>query len=182
MTVWSDEELYGLKDFTFGVSTGWRPVGEYKLVRRFETPSIVADAVAVPAEYRDRNAKTTVMFEIDQILPAMLAAQTMMEETGWPSRKNNPQQYAIWNKARSAQATIFKGLVKQLQHESPEFSLVLDGVGGTLSARGVKDPQLWRETLVIPIEVQGAVVSMWVKNIIIRKRPGELDKSNLLHP
>ena len=182
MTVWSDEELYGLKDFTFGVSTGWRIAPEKTLLRRFESPSIVANAVAVPADLRHRNAKTTIMFEIDQILPAMLTAQTLMEETGWPSRKNNPQQYAIWNKARTAQAKIFKGLVKQLQQDSPEFSLVLDGVGGTLAARGVKDPQLWRETLVIPIEVQGQVVSMWVKNIVIHKRPGELDTSNLLHP
>ncbi len=180
MTVWSDEELYGLKDFTFGVSTGWRINPGKVLTRRFEAPSIIAEAVAVPTEQRMRGSRTEILFEADQILPEMLAAQDMMEELGWPSRKKDKASYAIWNKARTAQAKIFKGLVKQLQEESPEFATVLDGSGGWLQARGLTDPQLWRETLVIPIEVFNKVHPMWVKTIVIHKRPGEMDEGNLM--
>lgn len=179
MTVWSDEELYGLKDFTFGVSTGWRITPGKILTRRFESPSIIAEAVAVPLEQRVRGSRTEILFEADQILPELLAAQDMMEAKGWPSRSKDKASYAIWNKARTAQAKIFKGLVKQLQAESPEFATVLDGSGGWLAARGRKDPQLWRETLVIPIEVMKKVHPMWVKSIVIHKRPGELDQGNL---
>ena len=179
MTVWSDEELYGLKDFTFGVSTGWRINPGKVLTRRFESPSIIAEAVAVPMEQRMRGSRTEILFEADQILPELLAAQDMMEAKGWPSRGKDKASYAIWNKARTAQAKIFKGLVKQLQEDSPEFATVLDGPGGWLQARGLKDPQLWRETLVIPIEVLKKVHPMWVKTIVIHKRPGEMDQGNL---
>ena len=180
MTVWSDEELYGLKDFTFGVSTGWKFAPNMMLLRRFESPSIIAEAVAVPTDRRVRGSRTEILFEADQILPEMLAAQDMMEEKGWPSRSKDKASYAIWNKARTAQAKIFKGLVKQLQEDSPEFATVLDGPGGWLAARGLKDPQLWRETLIIPIEVINKVHPMWVKTIFIHKRPGEMDQGNLI--
>jgi hypothetical protein len=179
MKSWSDLEIYGLADFDFGISTGWRLSGPKKVVRRFESPSLIADAIARSLDQRIRGSRTTIMFEADQILPAMLAAQNMMEELDWPSRKNDPATYAIWNKARTAQAKIFKGLVKQFQNESPEFSTMLDGAGGTVAARGTKDPQLWRETLVIPVAVGNIAKPMWVESIKIHKRPGELDKSNL---
>ena len=179
MTVWSDEELYGLKDFTFGVSTGWRIAPHKTLLRRFESPSIIAEAVAFPPVHNGRGARTEILFEADQILPELLAAQDMMEAKGWPSRSKDKASYAIWNKARKAQAMIFKGLVKQLQEDSPEFATVLDGKGGWLQARGLSDPQLWREPLVIPIEVMNKVHPMWVSSIKIHKRPGELDEGNL---
>ena len=179
MTVWSDEELYGLRSFDFGISKGWSIAPGNKLTRTFESPSVVAKAGAVQPESRIKYSRTTIMFEADQILPDLIASQIMMEDLGWPSRKKDPASYAIWNKARTAQAKIFKGLVKQLQEESPEFATVLDGKGGTLAARGVRDPQLWREPLVIPIEVLGQMRPMWVKNIIIHKRSTELDQGNL---
>lgn len=179
MTVWSDEELYGLKDFTFGVSTGWRIAPHKTLLRRFESPSIIAEAVAFPPVHTGRGARTEILFEADQILPEMLAAQDLMEELGWPSRKKDKASYAIWDKARTAQAKIFKGLVRQLQEESPEFETVLDGKGGWLQARGLTDPQLWREPLVIPIEVMNKVHPMWVRSIKIHKRAGEMDIGNL---
>ena len=179
MATWSDEELYGLEDFNFGISHGWTPIHKGIVSRRFETQHLIAEAIASTAGPTSRISRTTIEFEIDQILPEMLAAQNLMEETGWPSRKNNPKQYAIWNKARTAQAKIFKGLVTQLQQESPEFSVVLEGVGGWLAARGRKDPQLWRSPLIIPIEMFGKVFPVWVEIIKIHKRPTELDKSNL---
>ena len=126
-----------------------------------------------------RGSRTEILFEADQILPELLAAQDMMEAKGWPSRGKDKSSYAIWNKTRTAQAKIFKGLVKQLQEESPEFATVLDGPGGWLQARGLKDPQLWREPLVIPIEVLKKVHPMWVKTIVIHKRPGEMDQGNI---
>ena len=180
MTVWSDEELYGLKDFTFGVSTDWRINPGKVLTRRFESPSIIAEAVAVPMEQRIRGSRTEILFEADQILPELLAAQDMMEAKGWPSRGKDKASYAIWNKARTAQAKICKGLVAQLQEESPEFATVLDGTGGWLAAHGRQDPQLWREPLIIPIEVLKKVRPMWVKTIVIHKRPGEMDQGNLM--
>lgn len=172
--------VFGLKDFDFGISTGWAISGDKKLVRRFETSSFKAEAKAVPAHIRYKHAKTTIRFEIDQILPEMIGAQTMMEKAGWPSRKNDPHLYAAWNKARSAQAEIFKGIVKQLQQESPEFATVLDGGGGWLSARGTQDPQLWREPLIIPVGMFNKVLPTWVHTITIHKRAKELDRGNLM--
>ena len=180
MTVWSDEELYGLKDFTFGVSTGWRIAPQKTLLLRFESPSIIAEAVAFPPVHTGRGARTEILFEADQILPEMLAAQDMMEGLGWPSRKKDKASYAIWNKARTAQAKIFKGLVKQFQNESPEFSTMLDGSGGWLAAHGRKDPQLWREPLLIPVAVGNVAKPMWVESIQIHKRYSEMDQGNLL--
>lgn len=180
MTVWSDEELFGLQDFDFGVSTGWSMTREKKLVRRFETPNLIADAVAVAGGgIRFRGERTTILFEADQILPDMLALQNKMEEAGWPSRKKDPQLYALWNKARTAQAKIFKGLISQMQQESPEFAKVLDGRGGWLNARGTQDPQLWREPLIIPVALFNQALPMWVTIITIHKRPGELDVGNI---
>lgn len=181
MTNWSDVEIYGLADFDFGISSGWRVSGPKKVVRRFESPTLIAEAVALPLAMLSKGSRTTTMFEADQILPEIIAAQMHMESLGCPSRKKDPQSYAIWNKARTAQATIFKGLVKQFQNDSPEFSTMLDGSGGTLAARGRNDPQLWREPLIIPVAVMNVAKPMWVESIKIHKRPGELDKSNLLH-
>jgi hypothetical protein len=179
MTNWSDLEIYGLADFDFGVSTGWRVSGPKKLVRKFETPTLIAEAVARPLDQCISGSRTTTMFEADQILPAIIAAQIHMESLGWPSRKKDPASYAIWNKARTAQAKIFKGLVTQLQEESPEFSTVLDGKGGWLAAHGRKDPQLWREPLIIPVAVGNIAKPMWVESITIHKRYSELDQGNI---
>jgi hypothetical protein len=179
MKSWSDLEIYGLDDFDFGISAGWRLSGPMKVVRRFESPSLIADAVAKPLDQIISGSRTTITFEADQILPAMLAAQNLMEELDWPSRKKDPATYAVWNKARTAQAKIFKGLVKQFQNESPEFSTMLDGSGGTVAARGTKDPQLWRETLVIPVAVGNIAKPMWVESIKIHKRYSELDQGNI---
>lgn len=181
MTNWSDLEIYGLADFDFGVSSGWRVSGPKLVVRRFESPTLIAEALALPPAMLAKGSRTTTMFEADQILPEIIAAQIHMESLGWPSRKKNPKSYAIWNKARTAQAKIFKGLVKQFQNESPEFSTMLDGSGGWLAAQGRKDPQLWREPLIIPVAVGNVAKPMWVESIKIHKRYSELDQGNLGH-
>ena len=181
MTTWSEEELYGLADFDFGVSTGWSLAPDRKMLRTFESPHFIAHAVALEPFRIKKFSRTTILFEADQILPEMLAVQNKMQDLGWSSRKKDPANYAIWNTARSAQAKIFKGLVKQLQEESPEFATVLDGRGGTLAARGLKDPQLWREPLIIPIGMFTTVVPMWVETITIHKRSTELDQGNITH-
>lgn len=179
MSKWSDLEIYGLADFDFGISTGWSIAGPKKAVRRFESPTLIAEAVAWKTDMCIKGSRTTTRFEVDQILPQMIAAQILMEDLGWPSRKKDPQTYAIWNKARTAQAKIFKSLVKQLQAESPEFATVLDGKGGWLAAHGRKDPQLWREPLIIPVAFASKAMPMWVESITIHKRYSELDRGNL---
>ena len=179
MTNWSDLEIHGLADFDFGVSNGWGISGPRELKRRFESPTLIAEAVGHPPTELTKGSRTTTFFEADQILPEIISAQIHMESLGWPSRRKDPLSFAIWNKARYAQAKIFKGLVKTLQEESPEFATVLDGKGGWLSAYGRRDPQLVREPLIIPIRMINRVVPLWVETITIHKRYSELDQGNI---
>ena len=171
MNSWAELGLGELDDFKFGVNRGWVP-GEVpgSLERRYETPHFVVYASARMGRRRLRGTK--VYFDIDEVLPDMLAAQDYMREKGYPSRSKDKGTYKVWSRALTAQGRRFKQLLAMAKSESPELSTLLDGWGGCAFAHGPQRPMpvLYGVGLWVPAEVGGMVDLLALEGVYVFKR------------
>jgi hypothetical protein len=139
MVTWAEIGLEQLDDFNFGINTGWVHVGDgYGYQRRFETPNFVVTMFGVPA--RTSGRETSIHFDVDEVLPDMIAAQDLVREKGYPSRSKDKETYKVWSRALTAQGKRFKQIIAQVREESPEFDQLVSGWGGCSYAHGKKRP------------------------------------------
>jgi len=185
MKNWTELGLGELDDYNFGLNGGWVPAGEgpgYE--RRFETPNFVATMFAVPSRVRGRE--TTIHFDIDEVLPDLIAAQDLVREKGYPSRSKDKETYKVWSRALTAQGKRFKQIIAQVREESPEFDQLFSGWGGCSYAHGKKRPTPVIRGLahrVAIVNPAGGIELVWVMGGFIAKRDSyaaELDAQRRL--
>jgi hypothetical protein len=139
MSSWVDLGVGELDDFDFGINRGWVREHAAHLSRRFETPRfiVLASARTWRLSY---SRRTTVFFDVDEVLPDMLAAQDLMKERGYPSRSKDRETWKVWSRALTAQGKRHKELLALVKSESPELAQLLDAWGGTAYAHGSTRP------------------------------------------
>jgi len=172
MDTWADIGLEQLDGFDFGINSGWVPVGDgFGYQRRFETPNFVATVFGVPAYTPGRE--TGIHFDVDEVLPDMIAAQDLVREKGYPSRSKDKETYKVWTRALTAQGKRFKQIIAQVRDESPEFDQLFSGWGGCSYAHGKTRPSPIIRGVALRVAIlnpSGLVELIWVMGGSIAKR------------
>ena len=174
MDSWADLGLGELDDFQYGVSKGWIPLADAPgFTRTFETEHFIVNMFAIRTRGGANGGPTIINFDVDEVLPDMLAAQDYVKEKGYPSRSKDKETYKVWSRALTAQGRRFKAIIEQVKAESPEFAQLLDGWGGCAYAHGEKRPMpvIRGLTLRAPIvTVDGTLLMVRVVGGMIKKR------------
>ena len=173
MKSWAELGVGELDDFGYGVSTGWVAIEDGRtFIRQFETPHFVVNMTAAVGEVNPRWG-TRIRFDVDEVLPDMLAAQDLVKSLGYPSRKGDPATYKVWSRALTAQGRKFKQIIAEVKAESPELSALFTDWGGCSFAHGEDrpDPVIRGLPMIRAIAtLEGDVRAAWIGAVFIHKR------------
>lgn len=173
MNSWAELGVGELDDFGYGVSTGWVSIEDGRtFIRQFETPHFVVNMTAAVGEVNPKWG-TRIRFDVDEVLPDMLAAQDLVKSLGYPSRKGDPATYKVWSRALTAQGRRFKQIIAEVKAESPELAALFTDWGGCSFAHGSSrpDPVIRGLPMIRTIAtLDGAVLAAWIGAVFVSKR------------
>ena len=174
MNSWAELGLGELDDLQYGVTKDWIPFNTGPgFSKTLATQHFVVNAIAMAKPGFGFTGPTVINFDVDEVLPDMLAAQDYVKEKGHPSRSQDADTYKVWSRALTEQGRRFKAIIAQVKAESPELAQLLGDWGGTAYAHGKGRPMpvIRGVTLRVPIQpIQQEIVMAQVLVVSIRKR------------